>query len=186
MGFPGGSVVKNLSTNERNVGLIPGSGRFPGEANGNPSSILAWRIPWTEEPGGLQSMGLQRFGHDWSHLACTHIQKDLLGHKETLFLIFENSPYCFPRWLHQWRHPSTLQRVPVLSHSHQQLLNHCTEKSLSWWLSPKTSSISCLECMPACPFGPFTGFPFGAHFQQRFDSLQGSVDNQPPPANILV
>ena len=33
------------------------------------SSILAWRIPWTEEPGGLQSMGLQRVGHDWSILA---------------------------------------------------------------------------------------------------------------------
>ena len=30
----------------------------------NHSSILAWRIPWTEEPGGLQSMGLQRIGHD--------------------------------------------------------------------------------------------------------------------------
>ena len=29
------------------------------------SSILAWRIPWREEPGGLQSMGLQRVGHDW-------------------------------------------------------------------------------------------------------------------------
>ena len=29
------------------------------------SSILGWRIPWTEEPGGLQSMGLQRVGHDW-------------------------------------------------------------------------------------------------------------------------
>ena len=28
------------------------------------SSILAWRIPWTEEPGGLQSMGYQRVGHD--------------------------------------------------------------------------------------------------------------------------
>ena len=28
------------------------------------SSILAWRIPWTEEPGGLQSIGLQRVGHD--------------------------------------------------------------------------------------------------------------------------
>jgi len=28
------------------------------------SSILAWRIPWTEEPGGVQSMGSQRFGHD--------------------------------------------------------------------------------------------------------------------------
>ena len=36
------------------------------------SSILAWRIPWTEEPGGLQSMGLQRVGHDWvtEHTHC--------------------------------------------------------------------------------------------------------------------
>ena len=36
------------------------------------SSILAWRIPWTEEPGGLQSMGLHRVAHNWSDLACTH------------------------------------------------------------------------------------------------------------------
>ena len=35
------------------------------------SSILAWRIPWTEEPGGLQSMGSQRVGQDWSGLAHT-------------------------------------------------------------------------------------------------------------------
>ena len=35
-------------------------------------SILAWRIPWTEEPGMLQSIGLQRAGHDWSDLAYTH------------------------------------------------------------------------------------------------------------------
>ena len=34
-------------------------------------TILAWRIPWTEEPGGLQSMGLQRVGHNWRDLACT-------------------------------------------------------------------------------------------------------------------
>ena len=33
------------------------------------SSIVAWRIPWTEEPGGLQSMVLQRAGHGWSDLA---------------------------------------------------------------------------------------------------------------------
>ena len=37
------------------------------------SSILAWRIPWTEEPGGLQSMGLQRVGHAWV-TKCEHIQ----------------------------------------------------------------------------------------------------------------
>ena len=35
-------------------------------------SILAWRIPWTEEPGGLQSMGLQRVRHNWRDLACMH------------------------------------------------------------------------------------------------------------------
>ena len=36
------------------------------------SSILAWRIPWTEEPGEPQSRGSQRVGHDLSDLACTH------------------------------------------------------------------------------------------------------------------
>ena len=36
------------------------------------SMILAWRIPWTEEPGGLQSLGSQRIGHDWSNSALTH------------------------------------------------------------------------------------------------------------------
>ena len=35
------------------------------------SSILVWRIPWTEEPGGLQSTGRQRVRHDWSDLAHT-------------------------------------------------------------------------------------------------------------------
>ena len=38
-----------------------------------PSSILAWRIPWTEEPGGLQSRGSQRAGHNWSNSAWTHV-----------------------------------------------------------------------------------------------------------------
>jgi len=40
--------------------LISRLGRSPGEENGYPSSILAWRIPWTEEPGRLQSMRLPR------------------------------------------------------------------------------------------------------------------------------
>ena len=61
-------VVKNPPTNAgdiRDVGLIPGSGRSPGGgAVAAQSSILAWRIPRTEEPGGLQSMGLQSVGHD--------------------------------------------------------------------------------------------------------------------------
>ena len=45
-------------------GLIPGLGKFPGEGMATDSSILAWKIPWTGEPSGLQSMGLQRVRHD--------------------------------------------------------------------------------------------------------------------------
>ena len=112
MGFPGGSEVKASARNAGDLGSIPGSGRSPGEGNGNPlqysclensmdggawwaavrgvtksrtrlsdftftfhfhalekemtthSSVLAWRIPGTGEPGGLPSMGSHRVGHD--------------------------------------------------------------------------------------------------------------------------
>ena len=49
-------MIKNLPANAgdlRDVGSILGSGRFPGGGHGNPLQFLAWRIPWTEEPGGL-------------------------------------------------------------------------------------------------------------------------------------
>ena len=48
----------------RDVDSIPGSGRFPGGGLGNVFQYFAWRIPWTEEPGGLQCKGLQRVIHD--------------------------------------------------------------------------------------------------------------------------
>ena len=67
-GFPDGSDSKESACNAGNPGLIPGLGRSPGEENGNPLQY-AWRIPWTEEPGRLQSMGLQRVRHDRSDLA---------------------------------------------------------------------------------------------------------------------
>ena len=44
----------------RDMGLIPVSGRSPGGGNATSSSICAWRIPWTEEPGRLQSMGITK------------------------------------------------------------------------------------------------------------------------------
>ena len=64
---PGGSVVRNPPANAEEAGLIPGSGRSPGEGNGNSlqSSCLGNPDSWTEEPGGLQSMGSRRVGHDW-------------------------------------------------------------------------------------------------------------------------
>ena len=64
MGFPGGSDSKESACNVGDLDLTPGLGRSPGE--GNDSSILAWRIPWTEEPGIVQSMGLQRVEHNLS------------------------------------------------------------------------------------------------------------------------
>ena len=58
MGFPGGSVVKNLPAMAGDVGLIPGSeDPLEKEMGTHSSSILAWEIPWTEDPGGIQSMG---------------------------------------------------------------------------------------------------------------------------------
>ena len=64
-GFPGGSDSKASAYNAGDLGLIPGWGRSPGEGNGNPlQSTLAWKIPWTEEPGRLQSTGSQRVRHD--------------------------------------------------------------------------------------------------------------------------
>ena len=56
--FPGGSDHKEFAYNAGDLGSISGSGRSPGVGMETHSSILAWRISWSEEPGGLQSMGL--------------------------------------------------------------------------------------------------------------------------------
>ena len=59
-----GSAAKNLPANAGDTGSIPGTGSSPGGGNGTHSSGLAWRIPWTEEPGGLRSMGSHRVRQD--------------------------------------------------------------------------------------------------------------------------
>ena len=60
-------VVKNSPANAgdvRDTGSIPESGRSPGKGNGNPLQYSFPENPWTEEPGRLQSIELQRVGHD--------------------------------------------------------------------------------------------------------------------------
>ena len=73
LGFTGGSDNKESACNAGDLGSSPGSGRSPGEVNGNPLQYSclgnpmdrgAWKIPGTGEPGGLQSMGSLRVGHD--------------------------------------------------------------------------------------------------------------------------
>ena len=59
MGFLGGPVVKNPPASAGDKGLTPGLGRSPGEGNDNSLQYSCLENPWTEEPGGLQSVGSQ-------------------------------------------------------------------------------------------------------------------------------
>ena len=65
-------MVKNPPANAGDVDLIPGLGRSPGEGNTTHYIVLAWRIPWTEEPSELQFIWSQRVRHDWSNWAHMH------------------------------------------------------------------------------------------------------------------
>ena len=81
-------VVKNLPANPegiRDVGSISGLGRSQGMTT-HPS-VLAWRIPWTEEPGGLQSIGSQK--------SQTHAKKRLSVHARMLKLRVQSVPKIF-------------------------------------------------------------------------------------------
>ena len=79
------------------------------------SSTLAWQIPWTEEPGGLQSMGSLRVGHDWA----TSL-----------------SPFTCMHWRRQW-HPTPVL-LPGKSHGQRILVGYgpwdCKESDTTEWL----------------------------------------------------
>ena len=76
--FPGGAVAKTppaSAGDAGDAGSTPGSGRSPGVGNGDALQLLAWKIPWAEEPGRLPSMGSQRVSRD---RAAEHTQGPLL------------------------------------------------------------------------------------------------------------
>ena len=64
LGFSGGSDGKEFARNAGDLVRSPGQEDPLKKGTATHSSILAWRIPWTEEPGRLQSVGSQRVGHD--------------------------------------------------------------------------------------------------------------------------
>ena len=84
--FPGGSDGKASVYNMGDRGSIPGPllafihefGISFKKEMATHSSIHAWKIPWTEEPGGLQSMGSQGVGHDWATSVCVGISYDFI------------------------------------------------------------------------------------------------------------
>ena len=66
LGFPGGSDSKESACNAGDMVWSMDQEDPLEKEMATHSSTLAWRIPWREEPGGLQSMGLQRVGHNWA------------------------------------------------------------------------------------------------------------------------
>ena len=107
-GFPAGSVGNESAPNEGDAGSTHGQEDPLGEEMTTHSSLPAWRIPWTEDPGGLQCMSSPRVGHEWvtnTHYSCTLI---------FLFLLFL----------------SRLTRVRVLAGSF--VLSNLLSFSLTW------------------------------------------------------
>ena len=83
-------LVKNLRASggdTRDSGLIPGSGRSLGRGNGNPLQYSYWKVPWTEEPGGQQSMEPQRGTTEWLSIHTHTHTHTHLAHWEHLISI---------------------------------------------------------------------------------------------------
>ena len=87
------------------------------------SSILAWRIPWTEEPGGLQSMGSQRVRHDWSDLACN------AWYATFCWTINSAIHKSFPTMV-----LPGVMKVPQASHICPYIIPAHVIKCIDWWL----------------------------------------------------
>ena len=97
MGLPGGTNGKESACQcrERKRPMSnPWSGRFPKVENANGSSILAWKILWTEEPGGLQSTGLQRVGCNWIQrlTPIKHWTTDFFCNNESFYVFYSLLP----------------------------------------------------------------------------------------------
>ena len=92
------------------------------------SSILAWRIPWTEEPGGLQFTGSQRVRHDWVTKPCLFLFFLYILY----FSQFSRSVVSDSLWPHGLQHT----RLPCSSPTPRACSNSCP---LSWWCHPTIS-----------------------------------------------
>ena len=113
-------VVKNPPANAwdiRDTGLTSGLGRCPGGGMAIHFTILARKIPWTEDPGGLQSVGSQRVGHrhDWT---CMHLTLGSLAtnaRREEDSEVASALPACCPSsafvWPREWNNQNAVLRI---------------------------------------------------------------------------
>ena len=109
------------------------------------SSILAWKIPWTEEPGRLQSTGSQKVGHDWATFFLSFFSSVQFSRS----VLFNSLP---PHGLQNTKLPCPSPTPRAYSNSHP----------LDWWCHPTTSSsvvpFSWLRSFPASGSFPMSQF----------------------------
>ena len=175
-GFPDGSDGRESACTVGDLSLIPGWGRSPGGGNGYHSNILAWKIPWTEKPGGLQSMGSQRIRHgyflyllsNWassglnSSSAKLHVfhLSSVLGNGATklkemqfsltlFFLIPQSKPYLF--YFLQFSSVQSLSRVLLFATpwitARQASLSVTNSQSSLRLTSIKSTSLMNIKCI---------------------------------------
>ena len=127
-GSDGKKKKKKYACNAGDLGLIPGSGRSPGKGSGYPRQYFACRIPWTEEPGGLQSLVGCQESDTTEQLTTSHIKSTGL---ETWILILTLSltrcvtskkslSFFGHKYLRQW-HPTPVP-LPEKSHGWRSLI----------------------------------------------------------------
>jgi len=107
------------------------------------SSILAWRIPWTEEPGRIEFMESQRVGHGWSNLATIDILYHWLYLVSTGFVVS-----CFTVSLHILSHSCTSIQGKWADNWWSDNISECSTK---YWVTPKKANkrqgdSSCYKC----------------------------------------
>ena len=155
LAFEVAQVAKKLpadSGNARDMDLIPGLGKIPlSKIMATHSTVLTWKVPWTEEPCGLQSMESQRLRHDWTHthmpsvLAWESLDADQnLVNPSPVPLSPYHSTSCSDVFLPQEKSswPLTLFPFPAMA-----LSSPNKQKSLKKWMrrtpSPLSSSSLC-------------------------------------------
>ena len=163
VGFLVAQMVKNLPAMQTCV-LTLGLGRSPGEKMATQFSILACRIPWTQETGSLQSMGSQRVRCDWVTIT----------HSMLLFSHLVMSSSLQPRGLQQARSPCPSPSTGVCPSS-------C---SLNWWCHPAISSSDTLFSF--CPWSfPASGtFPVSHLCTSDNQNTGASASASVLPVNI--
>ena len=155
-GFPS-DLVKHPPTSagdRRDRDLIPASGRSPGGEMATHSSVLAWKIPWTEEPGRLQPIELQRLGRDWARTCLFFIDSTAVGYLQLTELqrssALETSPFLKPlsvKWKSGLKAPGQKQEwlatadILFLHVSYRVIFPFFFLKFFSFWNIPIFASI---------------------------------------------